>query len=245
MHVEASELVIYFSATAFLGWILESVYRSIVDRQWVNAGFLFGPFVPIYGVGAMTLAGLYLILKDVPWYLLWPILLISPTIIEYSASLLLEKVFGLRLWDYGERRFNVHGRVCLFFSGIWAILAMLALVVINPFLFNTIGRVTTVHRYFYFGALLMYFLIDGIYSILAIVGFKKFMGDLKKIVIQGVVFIPSSDLGVGRMPIEIRKIIKPLKSHPHLASSLKPILHVIPEPIAKKLVKTVGTRHFK
>jgi uncharacterized membrane protein len=245
MYFEASDLFIYFSATAFLGWILESAYRSIVDRQWVNAGFLFGPFVPIYGVGAMTIAGLSLMLKDVPGYLFWPILVISPTIIEYSASLLLEKAFGLRLWDYGDRRFNLHGRVCLFFSGIWAILAMLAIVVINPFLFNGIARGIITNRYFYYGALLMYFLIDGIYSIRAIVGFKKFVKDLKQTVIQGIAFIPSSDLGVGRMPAEIRKIIKPLKSHPHLASSLKPILHVIPEPIVKKLVKTVGTRHFK
>ncbi len=245
MYFEISYFFLFFSASAFLGWVLESTYRSLVDRHWVNAGFLFGPFVPIYGVGAMTISGLSFLLKETPWFLYWPILVLSPTVLEYSASILLEKIFGLRLWDYNERRFNFDGRVCLSASGIWAFLAVLATLIINPFLFNEIQGITITSRYFYFGALLMYFMIDGISSIMSIVGFKKFITDLKEYVIKGISFIPALELGVGRMPAEIRHIIKPLKSYPHLALSLKPMLHVIPEPIAKKLMQSVGTHHFK
>ncbi len=193
----------------------------------------------------MTIAGLSMVLKQAPWFMSWPILMISPTVIEFSVSLILEKAFGLRLWDYSKKRFNVSGRVCLFASVIWAILAVLATSIVNPFLLNGIAKVTITSRYFFFGALLMYFLLDEIASIMSIVGFKKFIMDLKELVIKGIAFVPSLDLGVGRMPEEIRRIIKPLKSHPHLVSSVKPMLHVLPEPIAKKLMNSVGTRHFK
>jgi uncharacterized membrane protein len=245
MQYTTSELFLFFSVSAFLGWILESSYRTISDHHWVNAGFLFGPFVPIYGIGAMTIAGLSLAMKDTPGFLFWPVLMSSPTILEYAASFLLEKAFSLRLWDYSKKRFNLHGRVCLFTSGIWAILSLIAALLINPFLISEIDGLTLMNQYFIFGALFMYFLIDEILSINSIIGFKKFIRDLSEHIKRGIVFIPSSDLGIGRVPVEFRHIIKPLKSHPHLASVLKPMLQVIPEPIANKLISTVGTRHFK
>ena len=45
--------VVLFAIYSFMGWILEVIYRSITQRKFVNAGFLFGPFVPIYGFGAL------------------------------------------------------------------------------------------------------------------------------------------------------------------------------------------------
>ena len=36
-----------------MGWVYESIFCTIKNRQWENRGFLHGPIVPIYGVGAL------------------------------------------------------------------------------------------------------------------------------------------------------------------------------------------------
>ena len=43
---------IIFSTT---GWILEVIYRSLNNKKIVNPGFLTGPYLPIYGIGAVII----------------------------------------------------------------------------------------------------------------------------------------------------------------------------------------------
>jgi uncharacterized membrane protein len=49
---------LYFGVMAFTGWIIEVIYRSVHEKRFVNAGFLSGPFVPIYGFGAVIITAL-------------------------------------------------------------------------------------------------------------------------------------------------------------------------------------------
>jgi len=237
-------LFIYFSVAAFLGWIMETVFRSLKDRRWVNAGFLSGPFVPIYGFGALGIALISACLRDGFWFVYWPLLLISPTLIEYAASVLLEKLFGLRLWDYGTEPFNLKGRVCLVFSLIWALLTTLTVLFYEPFVTRKIENLPVTTRFFIAGALSMYFFMDTLGSIRAIVNFKAFVADLKELVARGGAFIPSFDREPHRLPREFRRLLRPLKAFPRLVSELKPLLHAIPERITARLEAIVGGRHF-
>ena len=53
MDYKSISLTIFqFMIYSFLGWVIEVIYRSAHQRRYVNAGFLFGPFLPIYGIGA-------------------------------------------------------------------------------------------------------------------------------------------------------------------------------------------------
>ena len=49
------EWLLFFYVYSFLGWIFESAYVSFKERKWVNRGFLMGPFLPIYGGGAVMM----------------------------------------------------------------------------------------------------------------------------------------------------------------------------------------------
>ena len=127
-------LVILFSIYSFIGWLLESVYRSITQRRPINAGFLYGPFVPIYGFGAGFIVILEYAFRSwhiVPQLFMYGIVL---TLVEYVVALLFETVFKLKLWDYSRNRFNIQGRVCLLFSGFWAALALVFVLVIHPWI---------------------------------------------------------------------------------------------------------------
>lgn len=235
---------LYFTATSFLGWMVESAYRSAVERRPVNSGFLSGPFVPIYGFGALAIAGLARLLAGAHGGVYWIALVAAPTVLEYAASYFLEKAFGLRLWDYRKEAFNLRGRVCLLYSGFWAVLTVLAVYLIQPFLVGKIGGVESHARYFLSGAFSMYFLMDTIGSSRALFNFKAFIADLKELIARGGSFIPSLEQEAKKLPREFRRLLKPLRAFPHLGGQLNQLRTGIPEWISARLEKVLGGRHF-
>lgn len=115
------ELAFIFTACAFCGWIIESLFRSVTERTPVNSGFLLGPFIPIYGFGGVIVY-LFYIERPLPTAALFAAAAILVTALEYAVSWIFEAVIGKRLWDYSREPFNIHGRVCLLYSFFWVIL---------------------------------------------------------------------------------------------------------------------------
>ncbi len=235
---------LYFSVAAAFGWVIESTFRSVTEHHWVNSGFLSGPFIPIYGFGALALAALARALTNAHWALFWPILVVTPTVVEYVSSYLLEKAFGLRLWDYSREPLNIHGRICLLFSIYWAIMTVLTIHFVEPFVLARIRALGEYTRVYLSGALSMYFVMDTVGSSKALINFKAFVVDLRALVERGGSFLPSLELDTKRLPREIRRIVKPLKSFPTLVSELRPSLDAIPGWITSKLESIIGGRHF-
>jgi len=236
---------LYFSVAAAFGWVIESTFRSVTEHHWVNSGFLSGPFIPIYGFGALALAALARALATAHWALFWAILVMTPTAVEYVSSYMLEKAFGLRLWDYSKEPLNLRGRVCLVFSIYWAILTVLTVRFVEPFLLSRIKALGEFARVYLAGALSMYFVMDTIGSSKALINFKAFAADLRALVERGGSFLPTLELDTKRLPREIRRLIKPLKSFPTLVGELRPSLDAIPGWITSRLESIIGGRHFR
>ena len=55
MEKQLFYLLTYFLIYSFLGWIMESIFRSIIEKKVINTGFLKGPICPIYGFGALIM----------------------------------------------------------------------------------------------------------------------------------------------------------------------------------------------
>ena len=53
--IQILRLLLYFIIYSFFGWVLESIFKSILQRKLVNSGFLYGPLCPIYGFGAIIM----------------------------------------------------------------------------------------------------------------------------------------------------------------------------------------------
>lgn len=131
MKSELLLIIMYFFIYAFIGWVLESTYKSILQKKVVNSGFLLGPFCPIYGFGALIM---YLSLKDLTdnIFILFFFGLIVLSIFEYVVGLFLEIVFKTKYWDYSKNKFNIHGRVCLKNSLYWGVLGVIFMKVVHP-----------------------------------------------------------------------------------------------------------------
>lgn len=124
--------MIFFSF-AFLGWIWEILWEMLKNGNLINSGVLHGPWLPIYGCGALFI---YLILyrfKKNKIVIFFGCFIIC-SIIEYITSIYLEKKYGLHWWNYSKRPFNLNGRVCLLYSTAFGIAGYFGIYDIIPFI---------------------------------------------------------------------------------------------------------------
>ena len=117
-----------------IGYVLECIFCSIIDKKLVlNRGFLIGPYLPIYGKGALCIILLLNKYLEDPFALFIMASLIA-TVLEYFASYFMEKIFKARWWDYSEKKFNLNGRVCLTNTVLFGLGGLIVMYVVNPFL---------------------------------------------------------------------------------------------------------------
>lgn len=130
---------VYFVIYGFFGWIYETIFCTIQSAKWDNRGFLFGPVLPIYGVGGAILTILSDLLSGgiVEYnYTWWQVFLVSffgSIVLEYVTSWGLEKLFHAYWWDYSNMPLNIKGRVCLPFSICFGAAGLLIVYIIAPF----------------------------------------------------------------------------------------------------------------
>lgn len=171
MGAKLFEILTYFIIYSFLGWVMESIVRTIAEKKLINTGFLKGPFCPIYGVGAIIMF-LFLDQFENKPILLFFISIIILTLWEYLVGVLLEKMFHTKYWDYSEQKFNFQGRVCLTNSICWGILGVVFVKYMHPFIQNLIGMVDVKLLYYIVSIITVVLVIDLITSIIKVKNIK-------------------------------------------------------------------------
>ena len=173
-------VISYFIIYSFFGWILESVYKTAHQKEFINSGFLAGPFCPIYGFGALIM---YISLKDFTDNIVVLFLFgtIALSIFEYIVGLFLEIVFKTKYWDYSNYKFNIQGRVCLKNSLYWGILGIVFMRVIHPFVEKTIQKIPHIYLIAFLLIGSIYLLIDTITTIVKLVRINIKLTDLENI----------------------------------------------------------------
>ena len=177
MRIQLLELATYFIIYSFLGWVLESIFRSFCEKKIINTGFLIGPICPIYGCGAIIMI---LFLKNFSnsKILLFIMSIIFLSLWEYIVGVILEKLFKTKYWDYSDHKFNYKGRICLTNSIAWGFLGVLFIDFIHPGIINLLKNVDVLYLKIIVPILLILILTDAIISI---VKTKNIKGTLEKV----------------------------------------------------------------
>lgn len=102
----------------FFGWCFESFYVSLKKRKWVNRGFMKGPFLPLYGSGAVMMLVVSRPFLE-HWWAVYIAGCIGATILEYVTGVVMEALFKVRYWDYSNQPLNFQGHICLGSSLAW------------------------------------------------------------------------------------------------------------------------------
>lgn len=128
-------LILMFFSFAFIGWIWEVALCIYGTGQFVNRGTLMGPYLPIYGVGAVLALVLLTRLRNHPLATFNGALVLSG-VIEFTTGTVLETMYGMRWWDYTGYFLNIDGKICLEGLLIFAIGCMAVIYAIAPELDN-------------------------------------------------------------------------------------------------------------
>ena len=118
-----SNYVVYFMLYAMIGWIYE-VFLEVVVYKWgfSNRGVLFGPWLPVYGFGALIFIVLiYPLIKNkkYPKKLVYiPLVflgcMLSATLLELITSYICEFFMGSWPWQtYADYKINFQARIAL------------------------------------------------------------------------------------------------------------------------------------
>ncbi len=184
--------VLYFFFYSAVGWLGESIYCSVGARKWVNRGFLKGPMCPIYGTGALAMAITLTPVKNldirVPMFghdvLITPLLvfiagMVVCDIVEFITSVLMEKLFHARWWDYSNKKFNIQGRICLGHTFYWGIASLLFLYLVHPIVVYCFSQLLDSAAIAIFACVLAVFLVDLVFAVYRALNVRKVMDKIK------------------------------------------------------------------
>lgn len=165
-----------FIIYAILGWCIEVVFCSLIDKKLTSRGFLIGPYCPIYGWAAL------LMILSLHKYIDDPIIVfimgaIIASVLEYITSFFMEKIFHARWWDYSTKTFNINGRICLETMLPFGILGCLVVYVLHPFVISLVNLLSPKIMIILSILLFLVYLVDSIISFNVM---NKIKGEIKK-----------------------------------------------------------------
>ena len=159
---------------------MEVILKSIENKKFINRGFLIGPICPIYGYGCLLIIILLKRFTSNIFILFLSSILVC-SILEYITSLVMEKLFKARWWDYSKRKFNLNGRICLNTMIPFGILGIIMMYIINPFLEAKLLLINENIKIILAIILLVIYIIDNIISFRLIFKISK---TIKKIALD-------------------------------------------------------------
>lgn len=152
-----------FFLVSFLGWIWEVCLYLVRERRFVNRGILTGPWLPIYGAGALLLYFLLNRWKHKPAV----VFLVSMTVcsvLEYCAGYFLEKMWGVKWWDYSGMPFNLNGHICLISCLMFGAGGVILMSFLIPVYTKLYQKVPARVRMTFVLAFILLFVADAAYS---------------------------------------------------------------------------------
>lgn len=161
-----------FFIYSLLGWMAEVCTAAIRKKKFINRGFVNSPLCPIYGF-ASTLYALFL--PDLTEHLFFLFLggMILSTVLEYATGVIMQKIFNRKLWDYSAEKWNLDGFICLKYSLLWGILAVLLMKFLNPLLCRVTGFLPGIISRIILWVLSILLILDFISTALAVLGMHK------------------------------------------------------------------------
>ena len=123
-------LLFYFCN--ILGYLYELLLHFILNGSFFSHGILYGPWLPIYGIGCLLIMSIYKY-KNKP-ILIFILSFFITGLLEYLSGLFLLKILNIRLWDYTGMFLNISGHVCFLSALCFGDGGLLITYVIYPFI---------------------------------------------------------------------------------------------------------------
>ena len=208
-----------FYIYCFLGWCFESTYVSINSKKWVNRGFMKGPFLPIYGAGAVIILFVTIPAMSNP-FLVYILSVISATVLEYFTGIAMEKLFKVRYWDYTKDFLNYKGYICLKSSITWGFMGLLITYIVNEPIARFIDSLSSIRILIVVIILTIIFVTDFVQSFKAayilreiIMNNERLMKELNELKVNIAVAVGEADNMKDEIVAGIKEKIETARSY--------------------------------
>lgn len=143
-----------FFLYAFLGFVIES---TIFKNSFLKpSGVLCGPITLVYGIGGIVLllTNKYIVsrirgnkvVKIVLSFLIY-VLVLSLT--EFISGYLCRLIFGVDMWNYSSKKYNLGKYVCLEYTFIWGFYGVIVTYVFKSFFDKIVNLISREATYFF------------------------------------------------------------------------------------------------
>ena len=159
-----------FIVYSVLGYLLETTLKTFFIPN-MNNGFLYGPWIPVYGFGCCFIIAIMRLvfnrIKVSRWLKIVLVFLISTcvlTLLEFIGGNLIELLTGKVFWSYSDMKFNYGHYISLEISLIWGIMSLVIIYVVKPILDKLIKKIPSIITYLVLGI----FIIDFVITLISI-----------------------------------------------------------------------------
>ena len=165
MHLNWYHVVILFFLGSILGLVIEELWMfATAGLTESRVGLVWGPFSPLYGVGAvlLTLLTFWMQRKGLPLWVVFVVSMVTGGVLEQFAGWAMETLFGAVSWDYiaGGIPGAISKWVAVPFLFFWGLLGLVWSKLIMPELLFRIGKPTTVRQVTFMSLLAAYLAFD-------------------------------------------------------------------------------------
>lgn len=161
-------LIWVFAVCSVVGLAGETIVSYFIDGRWESrAGFLWGPFSPIYGVGGVLMTVALSRFSGAHIGMLFGVAAVLGGAFEWLASWFWENAFGIVAWSYADQPFNLGGRTCLGIALVWGSAGVAWIKLALPEIQRAADAVPATYRGVIAYGLLAFFLVDAAMTFLA------------------------------------------------------------------------------
>ena len=109
-----------FILASVVGLVVETLVSYPVDGAWKSrVGLIWGPFSPIYGLGAVLFTVTLNRLDRAPAPVVFAAAAVVGAAFEFAAGYFWEHAFGIVAWSYLDQPFNLLGYTSLGMAIVW------------------------------------------------------------------------------------------------------------------------------
>lgn len=136
------KIVIIFVVGGFLGDVIETVFCYLKFQKWMcRSSFVYLQISAVWGLAFVLASILACVIEDRSILMIFVVGVVLGSVFEYVCSLVQEKVFGIRFWDYSKFKYNIAGRVNLQYSLGWGVATVVWIKWIFPAVMELLGRI--------------------------------------------------------------------------------------------------------
>lgn len=144
-----NHIILFFTIGCIFGTYWEEIMHLVTSfvstgvPEWESRrGLVYGPFSPVYGIGAVLIYLLFYLpkLKAAACFVGGAIF---GGALEFGLSVLQEWIFGTISWDYSDRLLNICGRTTIPYMIVWGGLVMIFVQWVYPYIDRVYNQIQT------------------------------------------------------------------------------------------------------